>query len=103
MDGGSTDGRLAQELGMKSFAVVDILYLAGIASATGDTERAGRLAAAATVHLPVIAPHETNRPDFEEIVERVKAACDADTWERAAAEGMGMTLDEAADFALSSA
>ena len=94
---------LAQELGMKSFAVVGILYLAGIASATGDTGRARRLAAAAAFHLPVLAPYETDNPDYEEIVKSVKAASDQDTWERASAEGRAMTLDEAADYALSSA
>ena len=88
---------------MKSVAVVDILYLAGIAAATGDTAGALRLAGAAAFHLPVLAPYEADNPDYLEIVERVKAACDAETWERASSEGRAMTLDEAADFALSSA
>ena len=57
-------------------------------------------------------PHSTSRfshptradnPDYQEIIESVKAACDPETWERASAEGRAMTLDEAADYALSSA
>ncbi len=95
--------RLAQELGMKSFAVFDILYLAGIAAATGDTARAIPLAATAAFHLPVLAPYEADNPDYQDIVARVKAACDPQTWEQASAEGRAMTLDEAADYALSSA
>jgi tetratricopeptide (TPR) repeat protein len=95
--------RLAQELGMKSFAVFGILYLAGIAAATGDKARAIPLAATAAFHLPVLAPYEADNPDYQDIVARVKAACDPRTWEQASAEGRAMTLDEAADYALSSA
>jgi predicted ATPase len=95
--------RLAQELGMKLLAAIDILYLAGIATATGDTARAVRLAAAAAFHLSLVAPTEVDNPDYREIIESVKAACDPETWERASAAGRAMSLDEAADYALSSA
>jgi len=95
--------RLSQELGMKLPAAIDILYLAGIATATGDPARAARLAAAAAFHLSLVAPHEADKPDYQEIIERAKAACDPETWERASAEGRAMSLDEAADYALSSA
>ena len=96
--------RLAQELGMKLPAVdVEILWLAGIAAATGNTARAGRLAAAAAFHLSLLAPDEADDPDYQEIIESVKAACDPETWEQASAKGRTMTLDEAADYALSSA
>jgi predicted ATPase len=95
--------RLAQELGMKLPAVEEIFCLAGIATATGDTARAVRLAAAAAFHLSLLAPHEADNPDYQEIIESVKAACDPETWERASAEGRAMSLDEAADYALSSA
>jgi predicted ATPase len=94
--------RLAQELGMKLPAVEDIFWLAGIATATGETTRAVRLAAAAAFHRSLLAPH-ADEPDYQEIIERVKAACDPETWERASAEGRAMTLDEAADYALASA
>jgi predicted ATPase len=92
--------RLAQELGMKLPAAVDILYLAGIAAATEDAARAVRLAVAAAFHLSLLAPHEADRPDYQEIIEAARAACDQQTWEQASAEGRAMSLDEAADYAL---
>jgi predicted ATPase len=95
--------RLAQELGMKLPAVEEIFWLAGIATATGDTARAVRLAASAAFHLSLLAPHEADNPDYQEIIESVKAGCDPRIWERAAAEGRAMTLDEVADYALSPA
>ena len=95
--------RLAHELGMKLSAAVDILYLAGIAAATEDAARAVRLAVAAAFHLSLLAPHEADNPDYQGIIESVKEACDPETWERASAEGRAMSLDEAADYALSSA
>ncbi len=95
--------RLAQELGMKRPAVDEIFCLAGIATATGDTARAVRLAAAAAFQLSRLAPHEADNPDYQDIIERVKAACNPETWERASAEGRATGLDEVADFALSSA
>ena len=96
--------RLAQELGMKLPAVEAILCLAGIAAATGDTARAVRLAAAGAVHLSLLAPARGRQsPTTRRIIESVKAACDPETWERASAEGRAMTLDEVADYALSSA
>jgi predicted ATPase/DNA-binding SARP family transcriptional activator len=94
---------LAQELGMKLPAAIEIFWLAGIAAATGDTTRAARLAAAAALHLSLVAPYEAANPDYQEITERVKAACDQGTWDQAGAEGRAMSLDEAADYALSAA
>jgi tetratricopeptide (TPR) repeat protein len=93
--------RLAQELGMKPFVIEDIFYLAGIATATGDTARAIRLAAAAAFQLSLLPPHRAGGPEYQEIIASVKAASDPDTWERASIEGSEMTLDEAADYALS--
>jgi predicted ATPase len=95
--------RLAQELGMKPLVVEDIFYLARTAMATGDTGRAVRLAAAAAFHLSPLAPHRADDPAYQEIIRNVKAASDPETWERASAEGSAMTLDEVADYALSSA
>ena len=95
--------RLAQELGMKLPAVEAILGLAGIATATGNTARATRLAAAGAVHLSLLAPDGAEHVDYQEVIERVKADCDPETWERASAKGRAMTLDEVADYALSSA
>ena len=66
--------RLAQELGMKRPAVEEIFCLAGIAAATGDTTRAVRLAAAAAFHLSRLAPDEPDNPDYQEIIESVKAS-----------------------------
>src|SRR5436190_3709294 len=95
--------RLAQELGMKLPVVEAILGLAGIAAATGDMARATRLAAAGAVHLSLLAPDGAEFVDYQEVIERVKAGCDPEAWERAAAEGRVMTLDEVADYALASA
>src|SRR6266540_1970061 len=58
--------RLAQEVGMKRPAAEEIFWLAGIATATGDTARAVRLAAAAAFHLSLLAPHEADNPDYQE-------------------------------------
>ena len=88
---------------MKRPAVGEIFCLAGIATATGDTARAVRLAAAAAVHLSRLAPDEPDNPEYQEIIETVKATCDPETWERATAEGRAKGLDEAADYALASA
>jgi predicted ATPase len=95
--------RLAQELGMKLPAAELILGLAAIAAATGDMPRALRLAAAGAVHLSLLAPDGADWVNYQEVVERVKAGCDAETWEQASVEGAAMTLDAVADYALSSA
>jgi tetratricopeptide (TPR) repeat protein len=95
--------RLAQELGMKLPVVEAILGVAGIATATGDMARATRLAAAGAVHLSLLAPDGAEFVDYQEVIERVKAGCDPEAWERAAAEGRAMTLDGVAQCALSSA
>jgi predicted ATPase len=95
--------RLAQELGMKLPAAEEILWLAGIAAATGASARAARLAAAAAFHLSLLAPYEADNPDNQAIIESVEAACDPEAWEQASAEGRAMSLDEAADYALSAA
>ena len=62
-----------------------------------------RLAAAAAVHLSLLAPDGAEYVDYQEVIERVKADCDPDTWEQASAEGRAMTLDEVTDYALSPA
>jgi len=95
--------RLAQELGMKLPAVELILGLAGIAADTGDVARALRLAAAGAIHLSRLAPEGAEDVDYQDVIERVKARCDVETWEQASVEGGAMTLDEVADYALSSA
>jgi hypothetical protein len=90
--------RLAKELGMRTAVVEPIFALAGIAAATGDIGRAARLAGAAEFHRSLI--HE---PTFHENdIEIAKASCEPETWEQASAEGRAMSLDEAADYALSS-
>ncbi|HEX7310826.1 MAG TPA: adenylate/guanylate cyclase domain-containing protein [Gaiellaceae bacterium] len=97
--------RLARELGQKLQMVAEISCLAGIAAATGDTMRTARLAAVAEVHYSRLALELTladagyHRAD----IERARTACSPEAWERASAEGLAMSLDEAADYALSSA
>ena len=88
---------------MKLPAAEEILWLAGIAAATGHTSRAARLAAAGAFHLSLLAPDEADDPDNKEIIESVEASCDPETWEQASGKGRAMSLDEAADYALSSA
>ena len=88
---------------MKLPAVELILGLAGIATAMGDTARALRLAAAGAIYLSLLAPDGAEYVEYQDVIERVKASCDPETWEQAAVEGGAMTLDEAAAYALSSA
>jgi predicted ATPase/class 3 adenylate cyclase len=95
--------RLARELGMKPEFVDPIFCLSGAAAATGDTARAARLAAAADLHNSLLgAADADDSARYQAVIERVKAACDPETWERASAEDRAMSLDEAAEYALSS-
>ena len=48
----------------------------------------------------MLARYEADDPDYQEIIESVKAACDPGTWEQASAEGRAMGLDEAVAYAL---
>ena len=95
--------RLAKEIGDKRAMMEAIFCLAGIAAATGDPTRAARLAAAAELHHSRFTP-EGMFPDDEvrASIESAKAACDPEIWEQAWAAGSAMSLDEAADYALSS-
>jgi predicted ATPase/class 3 adenylate cyclase len=93
--------RLARELGMK-FQVVDPIFcLAGTATARGDIARGVRLAAAAERHVSLPAQSADDEVRQRDIIESVKAACDPEVWERASAEGRALSLDEAAEYALS--
>jgi tetratricopeptide (TPR) repeat protein len=94
--------RLSRELGMKEHLVEVILCLAGIAAATGEPERAARLAAAAQHQLALIAPgSQLQSALFHRVdIENAKAACDRETWDRAWAAGHAMSLDQAAEHAL---
>jgi tetratricopeptide (TPR) repeat protein len=95
--------RLARELGMKPAYLDSIFCLAAISVATGDTSRAARLAGAAELHYSRLGGSINLYDDavYRTIVESVKTACDTDTWVRASAETRAMSLDEAADYALS--
>jgi predicted ATPase/class 3 adenylate cyclase len=94
--------RLGRELGMKLHMLDAILCLAAIAAAREDPVRAARLAAAAKHHLELVAPG-SNRADelFQAKIEGARATCGPEAWARAWAEGQGMSLDEAAEYALS--
>jgi predicted ATPase/class 3 adenylate cyclase len=95
--------RLVRELGMKWRMAEDILCLAGIAAATGETARAARLAGAADHHCSAVPPIyieeaiRLHRPS----IESAKAGCDPGIWDPAWAEGWAMSLDDAAQYALS--
>ena len=96
--------RLAQELGMK-LPAVERDPLASPGSPQPRETRRGLFGSQPQPHSTsrCLAPDEADNPDYQEIIESVKAACDPETWERASAEGRAMSLDEAADYALSSA
>ena len=95
--------RLARELGMKPLVVAEILCLAGTAAARGDPTRAARLAAVAELHQSLLGPEEAVFAELHRAdIERAKAACDPETWERAWSLGTAMSLGEAATYALSS-
>src|SRR5262249_2780807 len=91
--------RLARDLGMKFQALDPIFCLAGTAVAVGDVERGARLAAAAEKHLSSAEHDAYDEARYRAVIERAKA-CDPGTWEQAA-KGPEISLDEAADYALS--
>jgi predicted ATPase len=97
--------RLAREIGLKIAIVEELFCLAGIAAATGDVGRAASLASAAELHSSLLATLATlsGAGLHHADIESAKAACDSAAWEQAWAEGRAMSLDEAADYALSSA
>jgi predicted ATPase/class 3 adenylate cyclase len=94
--------RLARELGMKLSTLEAVFCLAGVAATTGDLARAARLSAAAELHYSRLAHELIFDAGFHRAdIERAKDACDREIWERASAEGRAMSLDEAAEHALS--
>jgi predicted ATPase/class 3 adenylate cyclase len=97
--------RLAREIGMKLCILEAITCLAGVAAATGDAARAAVLAAAAEVHSSLLAPYPSVMDaEFQQpAIERARAVCDPETWEQAWTAGQAMSLDEAAEYAQSSA
>jgi predicted ATPase/class 3 adenylate cyclase len=94
--------RLAKELGSKLSMVEAIFCIAGIAATTGDAARTARLAAAADLYHSPLAPDGMALDDeIRANIERAKAASELETWQQAWAAGRAMSLDEAADHALS--
>ncbi len=92
--------RLAKELGDKLAMVEAVFCLGGIAAATGDPARAARLAAAAELHHPQLAPEGMTLDDeVRASIETAKAASDPGIWQEAWTAGSAMSLDEAADYA----
>jgi tetratricopeptide (TPR) repeat protein len=94
--------RIAQELGMKQPAVDDIFCLAGIATATGDTTRAARLAAAA-VHLSLSCSPRGRRSQRSGDRRAREGRLRPGNMGASLGGGSAMSLDEAAEYALSSA
>ena len=95
--------RLARELGMRQEFVDPMFCLAGAAAGKGDTARSARIAAAWELHDSLLGALDADdNARYLAVIERVKAACDPETWEQASAEGRAMSLDEAAEYALSS-
>jgi hypothetical protein len=95
--------RLAQELGQKVQMVDQIFCFAGIAAAAGDPARAARLAGAAELQDSLLAPEPTLKDAGFHLadIENAKAACEREAWDRAWAAGREMSLDQAAEHALS--
>jgi predicted ATPase len=95
--------RLAREIGIRYAIVEEISCLAGIAAATGDAVRAAVLDVAAKLHGSTSSPSLAEAGLHRPAIDRAKAACDRKTWEQACRAGQTMSLDEAADYALSPA
>ena len=76
--------RLARDLGKKPEFHDPMFCLAGTAAAREDMARAARLAAAAELQYSLLGtPDADDDVRYQAIIEGAKAACDAETWERA--------------------
>ena len=70
-----------------------------------ETSRAGSSTCSRSGALPLAVRNRdpADEARYRAVIESAKAACDPETWERASAEGRAMSLDEAAEYALSPA
>jgi predicted ATPase/DNA-binding SARP family transcriptional activator/DNA-binding CsgD family transcriptional regulator len=94
---------LIREVGDWEFVAYALDSFAVIAGAKGQGERAARLWGAAEALRKTIgaAIHPTDRPDYDRSVAAVRSQLDEASWEAAFAQGMAMSAEEAAEYALS--
>jgi len=81
----------------------DAIARTAAAAHEGHVLVAGARAEGRSLYLAANGCDVTTLDPTEDVIERVKARCDAETWEHASVDGGAMTLDEVADYALSSA
>jgi DNA-binding CsgD family transcriptional regulator len=94
---------LIREVGDWEFVAYALDSFAVIAGAKGQCERAARLWGAAEALRKTIgaAIHPTDRRDYERSVAAARAQLNESAWEAAFEEGMAMSAEEAAEYALS--
>jgi predicted ATPase/class 3 adenylate cyclase len=93
---------LIREVGDWEFVAYALESFAALAGAKGQGERAARqLGAAEALRKTIGAPlHPTERPDYERSVASARSQVGETAWEAAWAEGMAMSPEEAAEYAL---
>jgi ATP/maltotriose-dependent transcriptional regulator MalT len=94
---------LIREVGDWEWVAYALDSFAVLAGAKGQGERAARLWGAAEALRKSIgaALHATDRPDYDRSVAAVRSQLGEETWEAAFAQGMAMSAEEAAEYALS--
>jgi hypothetical protein len=93
---------LIREVGDWEWVAYSLDSFAVVAGAKGQGERAARLwGAAEALRKSIGAPlHPTERPDYDRSVATARAQLNETAWEAAWAEGMAMSAEEAAEYAL---
>jgi predicted ATPase/class 3 adenylate cyclase len=96
---------LVREVGDWEWVAYALDCFAVIAGAKGQGERAARLWGAAEALRKSIGAtlHSTDRPDYDRSVAAVRSQLGEETWEAAFAQGMAMSAEEAAEYALGEA
>ena len=92
--------RLCRELVVRPFAYEGLSGLAAVAARRGETDRAARLAgAASTLHYGAPYAVVEDRLDAT-FFEAARASCGTDNWNAAADEGAALSFDDALAYAL---
>jgi predicted ATPase/DNA-binding SARP family transcriptional activator len=92
--------RLCRELVVRPFAYEGLSGLAAVAATRGETDRAARLAGAASA-LHYGAPYAVVEDRLDAtFFEAARASCGTDAWNAAADEGAALSFDDAIAYAL---
>jgi predicted ATPase/DNA-binding SARP family transcriptional activator len=92
--------RLCRDLVVRPFAFEGLSGLAAVAATRGETDRAARLAGAASA-LRYGAPYAVVEDRLDAIfIDAARASCGADAWKAAADEGAALSFDDAIAYAL---